>query len=179
MVESVQLWQQIELNRTGVRRVKLVDSGSLSVPCIPPVLPVPVGLVIMYEFVFPDKVGCGAWISKAVSEGGSPYWKQSLKFSLPHLWLPVLDWLNDHAQTRWIAICEDYNGNCFLLGLEGSLGLTLQNESTTGASLGDRNTMAFSLESNQIRPMISLPAYDDSILFPDGSFSYGFSLAFN
>lgn len=179
-VQSTQLWEQIELNRAGLRRIKLVDAATVAVLTSVPLPIVPLsGELVFFEFVFPDKIGAGLTLQRQRAATGTAYWKQSIKFSLPHFSDVVAGWLSDHPETRWVAITEDYNLNVRLLAGPGNRGLALGAEGTTGIGVTDRNAMTFSLEADSYHYGRTLPSYGDDVLFPAGGFSYGFSLGFN
>lgn len=179
--QSNQLWEQIQLNRAGLRRIKLIDADTVTVlgflpfPLVPATTP-----LLLYEFVFPDKIGAGLTLQRQRTGAGAAYWKQSIKFSLPHFSDVVASWLDAHPDTRWLAIAEDNNLVTRLLVGPGNRGLALAAEGTTGLGQTDRNLMSFALEGDSASPGRILPSYEDDLLFASGSaFSYGFSLGFH
>lgn len=178
--QTNQLWEQIELNRAGLRRIKLIDADTVAVLAFVPFPIVPLsGDLVLYEFVFPDKIGAGLTLQRQRTATGAAYWKQAVKFSLPHFSDVVASWLFDNPDTRWIAITEDYNLVTRLITGPGNRGLALTAEGTTGNGPADRNLMSFALEADSYYYGKVLPSYEDDVLFSCAGFSYGFSLGFH
>jgi hypothetical protein len=179
--QSNQLWEQTPLNRAGLRRLKLIDAETVNVLAFLPLPLVPrASPLVSYEFVFPDKISAGLSLQRQRTGSGTAFWKQSIKFSLPHFSDVVASWLDAHPDTRWIAIAEDNNLITRLLTGPGNRGLALALEGTTGTGQGDRNAMSFLLEGDSVAAARILPSYADDQLFPAGAgFSYGFSLGFH
>lgn len=180
--QTSQIWQPQQLNNSGIRRLKIVDSRSVTL------LPVgvntnkvsllPTGAVELFEFIFPSDLSCVATTALLRKESGYPYWTQNVSFTLPHLQNEVLNWAGSNAEAQWLLIAEDYNEITRLMG--GSRhGLDMSFQASTGAMPNAENPMAFTFTGEQLQPYQELPGYDDSMIFPvTPGFTYGFSLAF-
>ena len=176
-VTSNQPWEQRQLNRSGIRRLKLVDANSLYV--FPHFGLIPQKDLTFFEFIFPADLSCSATFQLQNKETGSTFWAVNINFSLPHLQDPLVAWITSNEKTLWIAIAEDYNGMSYAFGGMHE-GLKLNLQATTGNGPRDTNPMAFTLGAEQLRPYTPLPDYEDSELFSNtAGFSYGFSTGFN
>jgi hypothetical protein len=177
-VTSSQLWQPKRLNQSGIRRLKIVDASALLVLKLRGEL-VPQRDFILYEFIFPADLSCSASIQRQVKDTGAVFWIQTITFNLPHIADAMVQWAADHAQTRWLAIAEDYNGFTNLYG-GCPEGLLCAFQATTGSGPRDVNPMSFTFSAEQLLPYLPLATYNDDDLFPsEASFSYGFSTGFN
>lgn len=175
-VSSVQPWQLRELNQSGIRRLKLVEADALLY--LPPVGLVPQKSFEFFEFIFPVDIPCQASFEKKVTESLSGYWSQAVSYSLPHLSDELTHWVEANKTTQWCVLTEDYNGVARMFG-GMSEGLNLAFQGSTGTGPKDANPLSFSFSGDQLAPYIYLPSYEDSVLFPAGGFSYGFSIGFN
>lgn len=175
-VSSVQPWQLRELNQSGIRRLKLVDATSLLY--VPGVGLVPQKSFEFFEFIFPADLSCQASFERKVTESLSGYWSQLVSYSLPHLSDELAQWVGAKEKTQWCVLTEDYNGVPRMFG--GMFeGLNLAFQGNTGSGPKDVNPLTFSFSGDQLAPYIYLASYEDSVLFPAGGFSYGFSIGFN
>lgn len=184
-VNSSQPWQQRLLNQSGIRRLKFVNAELMLVAPAYPLsenlntILVPQENVEFYEFTFPSDLSCVASFQRQQKESGSAFWIQTLAFNLPHMSDGMLTWAAMNAQTRWILFAEDYNGHARVLGGMHE-GLQMGFGATTGESPRGTNPMSFSLSGEQLLPYLTIPSYEDNILFPNNAgFSYGFSTGFN
>ncbi|GLU54455.1 hypothetical protein Dfri01_39160 [Dyadobacter frigoris] len=140
---------------------------------------VPQQNVEFYEFTFPSDLSCVAGFQRQEKETGSISWIQNITFNLPHMSDGMLMWAAMNGQTRWIVFTEDYNGLARVLGGMHQ-GLKMSFGATTGESPKGTNPMSFSLTEEQLLPYLTIPSYEDNILFPStAGFSYGFSTGFN
>lgn len=176
-VNSLFLWAPIELNQSGIRRLKFLDADLVSF------LPhstelIPLADLVFYEFIFPKDLACIASFQRQTKDTGAAFWLTRVSFSLPHINNQILQWVADNPRTEWLAIAEDYNGNVRALG--GSPGgLVLTFDANTGARPGDTNPMAFALSAEQLTPFMPLTSYENSDLFTSGEFDYSFDFSFS
>ena len=177
-VTSHQPWEPKQLNQSGIRRLKIVDADSLLILKFSQEL-VPQNDFVLYEFIFPADLSCVATIQRQEKDTGSVFWTMNISFSLPHMNDQLVLWVADHSNTLWLAIAEDYNGDCRVFGGLHE-GLKFAFQTTTGGAPKGTNPMAFAFSGEQLLPYLPLASYEDTALFPnDAAFSYGFSTGFN
>lgn len=179
IVTTTQPWEQKTLNQSGIRRLKFVNANAVAVLRFLPYPIVPQQDFVFYEFVFPFDIPCLATTTRQIKETGSAFWVQQISFTLPHISDMLTEWAQENAQTLWLAIAEDYNGITRAFG--GTLeGLRMSFQASTGSGPKDSNPMGFVLAADQLLPYVTLPSYEDEILFPNNAgFTYGFSIGFN
>ncbi|WP_342086090.1 hypothetical protein [Dyadobacter sp. OTU695] len=175
-VNSLSLWAPIDRNRSGIRRLKLVDSDAVSISSVNAEL-IPLEDLVFYEFIFPNQLACVASFQRQIKETGAAFWLTTVSFSLPHINNQILQWVAQNPNTEWLAIAEDYNGNVRALGGTPG-GMLLSFDGNTGARPGDANPMNFALAAEQIQPFTALTAYENAELFTSGEFDYSFDFSF-
>lgn len=176
-VNSLSPWAPIDLNQSGIRRLKLLDADLVSLVAQNAEL-IPLADLVFYEFIFPKDLACIASFQRQTKDTGAAFWLASVSFSLPHINNQILQWVADNPRTEWLAIAEDYNGNVRALGGNPG-GLVLSFEANTGARPGDTNPMAFILAAEQLTPFTPLASYENSDLFTSGEFDYSFDFSFS
>lgn len=176
-VTSLSPWAPIDLNQSGIRRLKLVDADSVSI-LSPNAELIPKADLVFYEFIFPKALACVASFQRQLNESGAAYWAVTLSFTLPHSTNQIMEWAAGNPNTEWFIIAEDYNDNVKAFGgSTGGLALTCQG--TTGARPGDINPVSFNLTANQLVPYTSLASYENADLFTSGEFDYSFNFSFS
>lgn len=156
------VWNPQQINRSGIRRLRLVDAYKIEIDFVTSGIKA-LSDIEVYEFTFPKEVTAGFVSNKQPHENGQHIWQQTLSFALPQMNETLMQWFEAFQQTRWVAIIEDQNMNCYLLGGEKDLGLELTTNITTGQGLADRNISSLSFQANQLRPLAHIDNFETAI----------------
>lgn len=179
IIETKQIWWPQQLNSSGIRRLKIIDSRSVKIlPFLRGASLFPIHDVVMYEFIFPSDLPCVASFTLSKKDTGATFWNQNITCTLPHIQDQILAWAYDNAQVQWLAIVESNNGSVRLMG-GCPKGLDWNLQASTGGSPKDVNPQTLSFGGEQLLPYMEVAGYEDDMLFPTNSgYTYGFSLAF-
>ena len=183
MVTEIEVgaWEGVA-NAGGVRRVRLVATHqvqSLWVATQTAVLPRG-ALVLTDDAELTDlrfATGrCGFGVTADNTVHGRQYVVE-VTMDVPRNSVALVNWLTARANMTWLALIEDANGACWLLGHPDSDGLTMGWAGASGGKAGDANRVGIVLRGAQWCPIWAL----NSLELQDlnlADFSFDFSTDF-
>lgn len=177
-----------ESNAAGISRLRLIPSDLLTVD-----LPDPIhqfGLADLFidsrsiylnddaDFVDMELIPDYASYSEdpASNDNGALY-NCNIQIVIPKDRRDVTAWIHRNREKRWIALIQDRNGNCRMVGtIDQPLSLSVKN--TLGNKTG-RNSRSLALNATSIMPALYLDSVESKDLFGTYEFDFSFSYDFN
>lgn len=86
----------------------------------------------------------------------------------------VVSWIFENASNRFVVICRDTLGNCYMAGAMDNGAKVTWNRQVSNTS-----SQQINLTLNNWHPMQWLPSIDLEELFPNREFDYSFDLSFS
>lgn len=130
----------------------------------------------LYKFMFPP-LTCGFTQESSRGDGGVQY-AVGVSFPMPASRIDLSEWFNDNAESQFVALMADANGQAYIVGNEDR-GL----RPLLGQVIGSINDQSVTLSGNFNVPAFILPSDGAGVvlanLFPETDFSLDFSLDFN
>ena len=176
-------------NAGGIRRLKLLPESAVMAVLdpvqFPNVLPFPTMPIcnivlrsnaIVTEFaLLPSMSGFSVAHQRTVY--GDEY-AVEVGWQVPKQRAEVLGWCIQNIGSRWVALLEDRNGLCYVVGdIENGLELTYAAHS--GEQATSANKTAFKLAGRLNHQPWLLETIESSALFKDAAFDYSFDLSFD